>query len=265
MSSHSASAPPTYGNWVQPKSPGLAGLGLIPTAALMSGVVLTLLVSMLVSALAALVTAAVVLVPIALASVPIGAQTLGAAMTTRLGWILRKRRREDTYHSGVFASPLSGRPLPGVLAKTRMVATVDALNRQIAVLYRPGRHHYSVVLHCRPDGAGLVDPETVDVWVSHWGGFLAALGQEPGLRGASVVVDTAPDTGDWLASEHARTLSPTAPQLARDVLEEVIREFPQASADQSVYVCLTYAGADLYRKPGDTGAVVAELVRRLPG
>lgn len=258
---------PAYGNWVRPRSAGIGPLGMASTGALLLGVVLALLVSMIFSGVAALVTAAVFAVPIVLASVPVSGRSLGAALVIRVGWWRRRGRRAHQYRTGMLSNLPSGRgrPLPGVLASTRLLEVIDGYDRSVGVIHRPGQHHYTVVLRCLADGAGLVEPEIVDTWVAGYGGFLAALGQEPGLRSASVIVDTAPDTGTWLASEHERTLAADAPELARAVMAEVVERYPAAGSENTIYVALTYAGSGLHRKPRDSRAVMTELARRLPG
>ena len=70
----------------------------------------------------------------------------------------------------------------------------------------------TVVLETEPDGAALVDQPQVDQWVAHYGQWLAALSQEPGLVACQVSVETAPDPGTRL--RHA-IAEPPGPERAR--------------------------------------------------
>lgn len=258
---------PLYGNWIRPKSPGIGGLGMVSTVAVFVGLVAVLFTSMLAGGYAALVLALVFVVPLALAAVPVNGRPLAVSVTTRLAWTVRWLRRGHQYRTGALTNlPLeAGRPLPGVLSSTRLLSVVDGFDRDLGVIYRPGKNLYTVVLRCAADGAGLVEPDVVNSWVAGYGGFLATLGAEQGLRGATVVVDTAPDTGTALRSEYERTLSPEAPAVAQAVMSEVVARYPAASSDNTVYVALTYAGRLLSRSGRDTDAILTELARRLPG
>jgi hypothetical protein len=267
MSTASSERAPLYGNWIKPRSAGIGPLGLGSTVAVFIGLVIVLIVSMTAGGWAALVVAAVFAVPLALASIPVDGRPLAVVLTTQAGWLWRWMRRGHQYRTGALTNlPISaGRPLPGVLARTKILSVVDGYDNEVGVIYRAGKNLYTVVLRCTADGAGLVEREVVDNWVAGYGGFLATLGAEQGLRGATVVVDTAPDTGTRLRGEYERTLSPEAPAVAQAVMSEVVERYPAASSDNAVYVALTYAGRELVRNGRDTDAVLTEIARQVPG
>ncbi|KAF4410147.1 MULTISPECIES: SCO6880 family protein [Streptomyces] len=258
-----AAARPTYGNWRRPSRPGLGSLGLIGTVAVFAGLVLVLLAS-----LASLTAAVVVLIPLTLFVLPLVTRTVDGRnlyqlLAVRIGWSRRKAKGSHVYVSG----PLSGRPggrfrPPGMLAPVRMREGRDAYDRPFGVLHHPNRDFYTIVLSCEPDGGSLIDAEQVDIWVASWGDWLARLSHEPGLRGASVIVETAPDTGTRLAAEVLPRLSPDAPAAARAVMEEVVDRYPSASSEMHTYVTLTYGPVGTRRDPEE---VVTDLSMRLPG
>ena len=105
----------------------------------------------------------------------------------------------------------------------------------------PTTRHYTVVFGTEPDGASLVDQAQIDVWVAHWGEWLASLADEPGLVAASVTVETAPDSGARLQREVLSRIDPAAPQLAQDMLREVVATYPAGSATVKAYVALTFS------------------------
>ena len=74
------------------------------------------------------------------------------------------------------------------------------------------------MLETEPDGAALVDQPQVDQWVAHYGQWLAALSQEPGLVACQVSVETAPDPGTRLRHAIRGRQDPNAPALARETL-----------------------------------------------
>ncbi|OEU96573.1 SCO6880 family protein [Streptomyces oceani] len=259
----SEAARPTYGNWRQPRRPGLGPLGLLGTVVTFGGLVVVLLASLI-----SLPLAITVLVPLFLIVAPIAVRTADGRnvyqmLAVRAGWLNRKSQGAHAYVSG----PLSKRPggrysPPGLLARVKMHEGRDAYDRPFGVLHHPGRNLYTVVLACEPDGGSLIDAEQIDIWVAAWGDWLARLSHEPGLRGASVVVETAPDTGTRLAAEVLPRLSPDAPPAARAVMEEVVERYPSASSEMYTYITLTYGTVGTRRKPDE---MVTDLSMRLPG
>ncbi|WP_405810941.1 hypothetical protein OG729_39165 [Streptomyces sp. NBC_00210] len=255
---------PTYGNWRRPRRPGLGPLGLVGTVGVFGGLVLVLLAS-----LVSLVAAAVVLVPLVVVLTPLTLRTqdgrnLYQLMTLRIGWRRRKAKGAHLYVSG----PLSQRPggrfrPPGLLNRVTADEGRDAYDRPFGVLHHRNRNLYTVVLGCEPDGGSLVDPDQVDVWVAMWGEWLARLSHEPGLRGASIIIETAPDPGTRLAAEVLPRISPDAPPAARAVMEEVVQRYPSASSEMHTYITLTYGIPPGQKRKHED--VLADLAIRIPG
>src|SRR5699024_8566270 len=120
--------------------------------------------------------------------------------------------KEAVYRSGALARvPWGKHQLPGILARSVLTEHRDAYGRPFALLHYPATKHYVAVLRAEPDGMSLVDQETVDQRVAHWGHWLSNLGTEPGLDAASVTVETAPDSGSQLRREIASNLDEGAP------------------------------------------------------
>jgi hypothetical protein len=125
---------------------------------------------------------------------------------------------------------------------------------------------FAVALECDPDGGALVDPEQADHWVAGWGAWLASLAHEPGLLGAAVTVETAPDAGTRLAGAVSQ-LDPGAPQVARGLISEVAAAYPAASSQVTTWVTLTFrspASARRIRRADRISGMLAELAVRVP-
>ncbi|MGI5347340.1 SCO6880 family protein [Streptomyces sp. CA-250714] len=264
MSTEAATSSPTYGNWRRPRRPGLGSFGLLGTVGVFGGLVITLLAS-----LVSMTAAAIVLVPLSVLLVPLVVRTQDGRnayqlLAVRIGWIRRKAKGSTTFVSGPLSRRSGGRfRPPGLLSQLEMYEGRDAYDREFGVLHQPSRNLYTIVLGCDPDGGSLVDPDQVDNWVASWGGWLARLAHEPGLRGASVIVETAPDSGTRLAHEVLPRLSPDAPAAARAVMEEVVERYPEASSEMHTYVTLTYGvPAGRKTKPED---MILDLATRIPG
>jgi hypothetical protein len=227
------------------------------------------LVATLLASLISLYAAVIVFVPVVLFLVPLAIRTQDGRnvyqlFALRVGWWRRKAAGAHLYVSG----PLSARPggrfrPPGLLNKVTATEGRDAYDRPFGILHHPQRDLYTIVLGCDPDGGSLIDPDQVDVWVALWGEWLARLSHEPGLKGATVIVETAPDPGTRLAHEVLPRIHPDAPPAARAVMEEVVERYPSASSEMHTYVTLTYGNpAGQKRKKED---VITELAIRIPG
>ncbi len=255
---------PTYGNWRRPRRAGLGPLGLVGTFVIFGGLVATLLASLI-----SLYAAIIVFVPVVLFLIPLTIRTQDGRnvyqlFALRVGWWRRKAAGAHLYVSG----PLSARPggrfrPPGLLNKVTATEGRDAYDRPFGILHHPQRDLYTIVLGCDPDGGSLIDPDQVDVWVALWGEWLARLSHEPGLKGATVIVETAPDPGTRLAHEVLPRIHPDAPAAARAVMEEVVDNYPSASSEMHTYVTLTYGNPAGQRRRKED--VMTELAIRIPG
>lgn len=260
----------TYGGWRRPASPGIGPLKLFPSIALMGGLALTLLVSMVAGLWWALGFAFLALVGASPAVVPYHGRTLYAEWGKRLRWHRHQRRGRSLYRSGLAGVTPSGtRSLPGLLAKVQVWDATDAIGRDFALIEVPASRQWAVVLRVAAQGGALVDSETSDVWVAGWGEYLAMLGEEGGVVQAAAVVDTIPNAGALLRAHVATQVRDDSPEFAREVAFTAAEELHDGVSDTIGHVALTFSekGLGIDRKGGEqTAAAVAEEVgRRLPG
>ncbi len=258
----------TYGNWRKPRTPGIGRLGLLGTLILLGGMIATIVAMMAAGLIGALAVAAAVggvLTPLLIQDRH-GRTALQAA-TARIAWWRGRSAGQHLYRSGPLTIRARGTfRLPGLVAASQLVDASDSYGQPFSMVMLPQVGHYTVVLECGADGAALVDRDQIDTWVAHWGQWLAALSVEPGLVAASVTIETAPDLGHRLHQETTANLDPAAPDLARQVLQEIVEYYPAGSAQVSTRVALTYAAAP---RPGAKRRTPAEMAReigaRLPG
>jgi hypothetical protein len=258
----------TYGNWRRPSSAGLGNLGALGTGLLLLGLIGVIAVLALVGLLWAIVTGVVVAVLLALLTVRDRHHRSGVQrLSSRLGWARARRSGSHLYRSGPLGStPWGTYQLPGLAAASTLLEAQDSHGRPFALVSVPATRHATVVLVTEPDGASLVDEEQVDTWVAHWGGWLTALGHEPGLVAAAVTVETAPDSGTRLRREVDAHADPRGPAVALAMLQEVVETYPAGSATVTAFVSLTFstAGRSGGRKR-ELEDVARDLANRLPG
>ncbi|WP_372442031.1 SCO6880 family protein [Actinomadura violacea] len=258
---------PTYGNWRRPVSPGIGRLGLAGTLILMAGLIIVTLIAT-VMPVAGLIGAGVLgLLMLPLVIQDQHGRTALQSLTARSNWWWGRSQGWHLYRSGPLGVVSHGScRLPGLLAASRLVEGHDSYGRPFALVVVPATRHYTVVFECNADGAALVDQEQIDVWVAHWGHWLAALAYEPGLVGASVTIETAPDLGHRLRQEVYANTDPNAPELARAALEEIVWNYPVGSARVSTRIAVTYATLPhLGGKRRDQDAMVRQIGMRIPG
>jgi hypothetical protein len=258
--------PRTYGGWRRPTRPGLGHLGLLPTLLLFCALLVTIgtMAYSLVWAGVVAVIASGLLALVAISDRHHRTALQGAA--ARVEWQVARWGGRHIHRSGPTGRlPTARWSLPGLAANVTATTAMDVHGRPFALLHHPATNTVTAVLQTSPEGGSLVDEDTVDHWVANWGNFLASAGQEPSLVGISVTVESAPDPGTRLANELHRRMADRAPQLARDVLEEILASYPRGAATTTCRIAFTWtcAGRAATRRR-TPGAMAQEIARRLP-
>jgi hypothetical protein len=258
---------PTYGNWRRPASPGLAGLGLIGTAGLFVTIILMIL-GFLINVQVGIVFLAVGCLLLA----PLLAKDRHhrngwQRLATRVAWRWASSGGRNLYRSGPLSRVEFGTcALPGLAAASEIVEARDAHGRPFALISHPGPGHLAAVIAAEPEGTKLVDDDQINAWVAFFGAWLASLGRDPDIVGASITVEAAPDHGLKLQREVSSQLDRLAPKLAREVLGEITRTYPAGSATIKATVAITWSRSV---RPGSTkrrsrDEMAVEIGRRLP-
>jgi hypothetical protein len=258
----------TYGNWRKPMSAGLGQLGLIGTGLMLGSLIVVILtVGFFGLAVAAVVAVILALMLATLVIHDRHGKTVLQRLAVWLGWRRTRSHGAHIYRSGPLGrNPWGTFQLPGLVARSTLSEARDSYDRPFALLHMPTTNHYTVVFGTDPDGASLVDQSQIDVWVAHWGDWLASLADEPGLAAASVTIETSPDSGARLRREVLSRLDPGAPALAREMLHEVVETYPAGSATVKAYVALTFSATSRAGgKRRDEHEVGRDLAARLPG
>ncbi|MDN5797508.1 MAG: hypothetical protein L0H79_17410 [Intrasporangium sp.] len=245
----STSTPRTYGYWSIPKSRGVMGLGSWGTVALFGGLILLVITLVTKGVIAGLIVAVVFTAFLrGLTLKDTHGRSYAARASTRVGWWRTKLSGSHLYRSGPLgAIPWTRFMLPGLGAALSVAEYRDSYDRPFVVVGSKSTHSYSVVLSSSPDGQSLVDADVTDTRVAYYGTWLAALSDEPTLKGAAVTIETAPDTGHRLRRQVVPRRDPDAPALAQAVMGEAVERFPAGASPVQATIALTF---DSRPRPG---------------
>ncbi|GAA1750946.1 YtxH domain-containing protein [Aeromicrobium alkaliterrae] len=257
----------TYGNFRRPESPGLPGLGTAGTVVVFGGALVAVFLVALRIWVPFLIWLPIWLLLVALMAVKDRhGRTAGSRVATRVSWWRARRGGTTVYRSGPLGRTDHGTyQLPGLLAATVLHEAQDAYGRPFAMLQYPQVGHYSVTMSVTPDGASLVDQSQIDAWVAGWGQWLADLGNELGVVAAQVTVETAPDSGARLRREVSSRMREAndAPELATQMLNEVMNDYPSGSSQDRAWVSVTFSGRTPSGKRRDADEMARDIGSRL--
>jgi hypothetical protein len=230
----------TYGNWRLGRKAGLFGLGPAGTAVAFIVMVISafMITISFFAALWSLLIGALLLAPMA---IRINGRTGFQAMSARVSWWMGRSKRQHVYLSGIASPVTEFHTLPGILARSQVYEVEAGPMGVVGIVVVPQSRHYTITLRCQPEGTDLVDQSAIDTRVGRYANWLSSLCREPMLVQAQITTETTPDPGTLLSTEVSSTLKQDAPDLAKQVLAEVVQRYPAGSAQVDTRVSLTYS------------------------
>lgn len=250
----------TYGNWHEPRSPGLGKLGSIASAILVLGALAASLVWLIGSWIGGLVILAATLAVVVVTGTP-----FGDAMVRRIGFNRQVRRRTHQGRSGVFSRSRTPHVrLPGMLGRLTLLDGRDPYGNDFAVIKNPRRGGlYTLVVRCDAEGPSGHDQDRINQWVNGFAHMLTSMAHENALVGAKVIGETAPDPGGRLESHVHGARSEDSPPVARQTIDAVVRNAAVTASENVTYIETTFAGRSLSRR-GKEEEILGALARKVP-
>jgi hypothetical protein len=162
--------------------------------------------------------------------------------------------------------PTGAFTLPGLMAQSTLDDHRDGFGTTFGLIEVPSIGHYTVVIEAFPDGDALVDQDRIDSQVAHWGAWLAQLGVDEGIIGASVTVESAPDSGVRLTRMVESNLDDNASGFATGVAKQLAKELATGSPVITTRIAITFSGREIDGGGRDRGraAMAEEIGNRLP-
>lgn len=258
--------PRTYGNWIEPRTPGIIpGLGLLGSALVFAGIFLALPFMMLNLYVPAIT---IFLLTCAFAYLISRKDVHGKSIATKIivkcGWWMATWKREHMFRGGILGyGPEGSMILPGLLARTQLLHATSA-NGDFGVIYCPRQHTYTLVIRTSPNGEDLVDPGQMDRWVAEWAQSKADMADEQGLLQYTVTVETSPANPLQLRQEVTGHADVNEPDFAASVMTSIVDTYPQGSSQANAYVAYTYSDRRAGGRRRGKDVMLTELSSRLP-
>jgi hypothetical protein len=255
--------PRLYGHWRPERGWGVGSLSTAQTVVVFAAVLAPLLLASFAprAAVALGLPAAVAVLAV---TVRVGGSTAAEALTRRLRFANGRAKGWTELSGGVITEHPRSHDLPGPLAPLVALETDDGRGGRQGLILDRHTGTLSAVLRCAPAGLDLADRASADEWVACWGSWLADLGHRPAIRHIAVTVDNAgasPMHMDYVRSR----ISPSAPPVARQLMEELVALTPSTSAQTDTRVTITLDPSRSAPRPTDLLGSVAEVTRWLPG
>lgn len=256
----------SYGNIRKANRIGLFGLPLGAVVALLPLIAVLMLVVATGRWVGVGATLAVMAVVVAPAVLPARhGRTVYQRWTLGVVWRWANRKGHTLYVAGPAGRTPDGKcRLPGLLAESELSEHHDSYGAPFGLVTLPTHSHHTVVIEAHATGSEVVDQSVIDRQVAHWGGWLANLGVEDSIVGASVTVETAPDSGLRQRRMAVGNVVDDAPEFATAVVGAITSGASSAPAI-TTRITVTFTGKggkDIADR--STAEMAVDIANRLP-
>jgi hypothetical protein len=231
-----------YGNLRRPSLPGLFRMGPIESGILILGTLVMMLLIFLANLWVAVGFMGVVLAAV----LPQGIKTKdGEGHYTKwlgqLRWRRVAKQRKNVLAQGLTGLvPDGGCRLPGVAAQVQVTTEHDVHGREFGMIAWSETNLYSVVIKVFPPGRSGLDKDVFDRQVAQWAAWLGQLNHVGEVVGASVVTESAPDSGERLRRAIDRGRDSAAPAFSRAIAEEIKASSRSGSPVVTTRITITF-------------------------
>lgn len=263
--------PSVFGNLTVPRRSGLLGLSFGGSLALVPIILLIIILVAFGFMAIAITVLAATIVAIALSKLT---RKENHSFFGRRMLRFAQRRKERTQQHLYIAGPTGkGTPdgatrLPGLMARSELSDQTDSFGEPFGMIRLSGNgvHNYSVVLETHPDGEALIDQDEMERRVALWGAWLSQRGSDEGIRGASVTIESSPDSGLRLNRLLHENRTEDSPEFSRAVTTEIRDTFQSGAPQVVARITVTFSGKRLDGGSGDRGTaeMAEEIGNRLP-
>ncbi|QHC33943.1 hypothetical protein GR129_34865 (plasmid) [Streptomyces sp. HF10] len=152
--------------------------------------------------------------------------------------------------------------LPGVGASSTLIKAHDPTSgRPVGVVHDRATGYMTVTTLLAPGGSLMAPTGAVQSSLRTWSSVLDAMSTDEQVKGASVTIQITPGAGEALEDDVAARKDPAAPQLAKQIIDELVRTTPHATASVAPWMSVTVDPTAAVSAPADLAEQVAEALR----
>ncbi|MFD4555247.1 SCO6880 family protein [Streptomyces sp. NPDC058469] len=152
--------------------------------------------------------------------------------------------------------------LPGVGASSTLIKAHDPTSgRPVGVVHDRATGYMTITTLLAPGGSLMAPTGAVQSSLRTWSSVLDAMSTDEQVKGASVTIQITPGAGEALGDDVAVRKDPNAPQLARKIIDELVRTTPHATASVAPWMSVTVDPNATVNAPVDLAEQVAEALR----
>ncbi|MER6198064.1 SCO6880 family protein [Streptomyces sp. NPDC001586] len=179
----------------------------------------------------------------------------------KASWHRATRIEATSYRRLLLEYPYALDP-PGVGASSTLIKAHDPTSgRSVGVVHdrMTGRMTISTLL--APGGSLMAPTSSVQSNLRTWGSVLDAMSTDELIQGASVTIQITPGAGDALGDDVASRQDPGAPKLAKQLINELVRTTPRATASVASWMSVTVDPNAAANPPTDLAEQVGEALK----
>ncbi|MDX3867244.1 PrgI family protein [Streptomyces europaeiscabiei] len=208
-----------------------------------------------------------------LVTLPVTAAVFGLAAAKRHGmsalnyyWAKIAWKRAAKYDATSYRRLLLPHPyaldLPGVGASSTLIKAHDPTSgRPVGVVHDRATGYMTITTLLAPGGSLMAPTGAVQSSLRTWSSVLDAMSTDEQVKGASVTIQITPGAGEALGDDVAVRKDPNAPQLAKKIIDELVRTTPHATASVAPWMSVTVDPNATVNAPADLAEQVAEALR----
>ncbi|MGW3154592.1 SCO6880 family protein [Streptomyces sp. NPDC001089] len=152
--------------------------------------------------------------------------------------------------------------LPGVGASSTLIKAYDpTTGKSVGVAHDRARGYMTITTLLAPGGSLMAPTGAVQSSLRTWSSVLDAMSTDDQVKGASVTIQITPGAGEALGDDVKARRDPGAPQLAQQIIDELVRTTPHATASVAPWMSVTVDPAASATAPTELSDQVAEALK----
>lgn len=174
----------------------------------------------------------------------------------------RATRSEATLFRRVLLPHPYALDLPGVGASSTLIKAHDPnTGRPVGVVHDRATGRMTVSTLLAPGGTLMAPTGTVQGNLRTWSSVLEAMSTDDQIKAASVTIQITPGAGEALGDDVKERKDPNAPRLARELIDELVRTTPRATASVAPWMSVVVDPSESANPPTDLADQVAEALK----